>query len=994
MQFGRALLAALATVLFFGAAHALAADLRGVALVIGESDYDSDPLLDLTNPKNDARAMDELLGKLGFDVHRALNDNRADLENDIQRFVRDAKDADVALVYYSGHGVEAGGADYLVPTDADISTPEKAGESLVPVQDLLEQLARTVPVTITLLDACRTNAFPEGTTIKLPGSAQVIDVATTGLGEMRGATPIARPGVSKDSLGMVIGFAASPGEAALDGQAGGNSPYAAALLKHFGAGGYPFDELMTLVRQEVYLKTDGRQLPWTNSSLRRVLSFGAPAPTGDKDQEAIREGRRRLLLSIADTPDDLRREVEAAATKASVPMDAIYGLLQALGQKVPSDPAALDQLLKAQTDNIKKAMAEHEALADADPEIVRLSGLAQQALDEGALDLSVTFWEQAKARYLVISKSLDKAEADLGERRREGGAVIARTAQAYSLKGDYPAAAENYRLAFDQVQKWDRATAAIYKGDEADALKAQGYQKGDNDALKQAIAAYGDALELLPRASDRLLWARLQNSLGNALEPLGRREDGTDSLKAAAVAYRAALQEWTRDRVPLDWASAQNNLGNVFEALGEREGGTDSLSAAATAYRAALEEWTRDRVPLDWASAQNNLGVALNALGQRESGTDSLSAAVAAFHSALEEWTRDRVPLDWATAQNNLGNALVNLGRREAGTDSLKAAVTAYRAALEEWTRDRVPLNWASAQNNLGTALEALGGRESGTNSLNAAVSALRAALEERTRERVPLDWAMSQNNLGNALEALGEREGGTDSLDAAASAFRAALEEWTRERVPIDWAKAQNNLGNALQLLGRRESGTASLKAAVTAYRAALEEETRDRVPLDWASVQQDLASALLTLGERQGGETGANDWRAAIAAWQASAQVHTSDIDPKQWASLQNAIGYQLVLLGERENDVTQFEAAIPVLRAGLAVQEMAEPKDVSYIQDSLCHALLGLGSRTGDRDGLTEAKSLCEAALAGEAAAGIDVGETQANLTAVSVALAKLD
>lgn len=179
--------------------------IHGVALVIGESDYDSEALHDLTNPKNDARAMDDLLGNLGFDVHRALNDNRADLENDIQRFVRDAKGADVALVYYSGHGVEAGGADYLVPTDADISTPEKAGESLVPVQDLLEELAKTVPVTITLLDACRTNAFPKGTTIQLPGSAQMIDVATTGLGEMRGATPIAKPGVSKDSLGMNAG---------------------------------------------------------------------------------------------------------------------------------------------------------------------------------------------------------------------------------------------------------------------------------------------------------------------------------------------------------------------------------------------------------------------------------------------------------------------------------------------------------------------------------------------------------------------------------------------------------------------------------------------------------------------------------------------------------------------------------------------------------------------------------------------------------------------
>jgi hypothetical protein len=98
MQSGRALLAALASMLVPGAAPALSGDLHGVALVIGESDYDSDALRDLGNPKSDARAMDELLGSLGFDVDRALDDNRADLVDDIQRFLRDAKDADVALI--------------------------------------------------------------------------------------------------------------------------------------------------------------------------------------------------------------------------------------------------------------------------------------------------------------------------------------------------------------------------------------------------------------------------------------------------------------------------------------------------------------------------------------------------------------------------------------------------------------------------------------------------------------------------------------------------------------------------------------------------------------------------------------------------------------------------------------------------------------------------------------------------------------------------------
>lgn len=241
---------------------------------------------------------------------------------------------------------------------------------------------------------------------------------------------------------------------------------------------------------------------------------------------------------------------------------------------------------------------------------------------------------------------------------------------------------------------------------------------------------------------------------------------------------------------------------------------------------------------------------------------------------------------------------------------------------------------------------------------------------------------------------ALGVRESGNDTLNAAVSAIRAALQEWTRDRVPLDWALAQNDLGTALARLGERESGTESLNAAIAAFRAALEELTRDRAPYDWAILQHNLGDALATLGKRQNGKPGADDWRAAIAAWQASAEIQNREDHQVWWANLQNSIGYQLVLLGEREDDVTQFEAAIPILRSGLAVQETAEPYNVPFAQDSLCHALLGLGSRTGDRDSLMEAKSLCEAAMAGKAAIGVGAGDTPANLSAVTVALAKLN
>src|SRR5690606_34853495 len=131
--------------------------LKGVALVIGESDYEG--LVDLPNPSRDARAMDDLLDELGFDVSRVLDGDADKLRDEIEEFIEDAADADVALVYYSGHGVEIAGRNFLVPVDTDLSTPTLAGQSLVAVDEVLDRLARTVPVTIVLLDACRTNAF-------------------------------------------------------------------------------------------------------------------------------------------------------------------------------------------------------------------------------------------------------------------------------------------------------------------------------------------------------------------------------------------------------------------------------------------------------------------------------------------------------------------------------------------------------------------------------------------------------------------------------------------------------------------------------------------------------------------------------------------------------------------------------------------------------------------------------------------------------------------
>jgi uncharacterized caspase-like protein len=580
--------------------------LRGVALVIGESDYDS--LQKLDNPKPDARAMDDLLDSLGFEVERVLDGDAQKLRGEIADFVEAAKDADVALVYYSRHGIEAAGGDYLVPTDTDLATPATAGQSLVPVADLLGELAKTVPVTIMLLDACRTNSFPPGTLVQLPGSDAAIEVAEAGLEAMRGPTPVAKADVSPDSLGMVIGFAASPGQPALDGEPGGNSPYAAALLKHFAAGGYSLADLMTMVGEEVYLKTRARQLPWVNSSLRRVLNFGKPAEETSGDEAEIRQGRRALLLSIAGAPDTTRKYVETVAATEGVPLDALYGMLKVLGIEHATDPGQLEAQLKSGAERLKTLLSTQTGAAESDVELARLADLADRAQAEGAIDVALKFRERASARADQLDATVDENEANLKQDRLQLGETYADHARTAEINFDFTVSAGMWQKAIDQVADWDETLAAGYRNNLGVTLMEAGELETGTQSLVEAVDALEASLKVFDRDSDPLQWGRTESNLGNVLQILGDRERDPQRYVDAAEAHAAALDELTRDRVPFDWATAENNLGNALARIGENEEGTEHLEQAIEAFRSALEVRTREAVPLDWAATSDNLG--------------------------------------------------------------------------------------------------------------------------------------------------------------------------------------------------------------------------------------------------------------------------------------------------------------------------------------------------------------------------------------------------
>ena len=299
--------------------------------------------------------------------------------------------------------------------------------------------------------------------------------------------------------------------------------------------GAEFGSVMRMVTEEVYLDTKTQQRPWTNESLRRLLYFGvAPdEPTGD---DALITGeRRQLLLTIAELPDLKRAQVETVAAKDGVPLDALYGVLRALGaDKMPEGPDELSKVLDEQAGRLKKMLDERAALRSDDPEMKRLLASADRAIDEGAVQTARSFLDKAVARVEVTRGAVDDAEATVKRKRIADAAVYARRAEASSLIFDFQGAAADYAKAFDLVEKWDERLRWNYKNFEAEALNAQGAAKGDRKALDGAIAAYEEMLDFIPHNDRGRDWAITRNNMATVYQTIGQREVETANMEAAA----------------------------------------------------------------------------------------------------------------------------------------------------------------------------------------------------------------------------------------------------------------------------------------------------------------------------------------------------------------------------------------------------------------------------------------------------------------------------
>ena len=246
--------------------HAAVPTLPGkrIALVIGNAAYPQ-PLL---NPVNDARAMAERLRRLGFEVLLRTDITAAQLQKASAEFSTQARGADIALVFYAGHGAQAGEANYVLPLGANMNALSAATIAAqgVSVSSLAGDLQRTgARGAVLILDACRQEYTRGGAMLPVPGGGNVVS---------HGFADTQAP------RGVVIAYSAGPGALARDfwSPDSRNSPYTSALLDALDAPGLPMGDVFSQVAARVAAMTHDVQKPrvsFGETSARLVLNMGS-----------------------------------------------------------------------------------------------------------------------------------------------------------------------------------------------------------------------------------------------------------------------------------------------------------------------------------------------------------------------------------------------------------------------------------------------------------------------------------------------------------------------------------------------------------------------------------------------------------------------------------------------------------------------------------------------------------------------------------------------
>ena len=286
---------------------------KRVALVVGNSGYVHANAL--PNPVNDAGDMAKALAEVGFEVILGLDLSKSGFDGKVRDFARALEKADVALLFYAGHGLQVSGKNYLVPVDAKLQVERDLDFEAISLDFVLKQmeLDRDDKTNIVFLDACRDNPLARNLARSMGTRSATI---AQGLAQVQAG------------VGTFIAYSTQPGNVALDGE-GRNSPFTAALVKDLRLPDRNLNAVMIEVRKDVTAATGGKQVPWDLSALTGDFYFQLaaapgtlPRPDADAVQRRLRELEEELkkksdpqqtvnVVALAQARERLRQSEEA-----------------------------------------------------------------------------------------------------------------------------------------------------------------------------------------------------------------------------------------------------------------------------------------------------------------------------------------------------------------------------------------------------------------------------------------------------------------------------------------------------------------------------------------------------------------------------------------------------------------------------------------------------------------------------------------------------------
>jgi uncharacterized caspase-like protein len=381
---------------------------KRVALVLGNSAYQNAPLL--TNPINDGSVVAAKLKEAGFDVVDSRHDLSATATRRALRdFEDNARDADIAVVYYAGHGIEVDGTNYLIPIDAKLERDTDVYDEALSLDRVLVSLEPAKQLRLVILDACRDNPFAK---------SMKHTVASRSIG--RGLAKI-----EPSSPNTLIAYSAKAGSTAQDGD-GKNSPFTIALAKHLTTPGLDVRKAFGFVRDDVLKSTGNRQEPFVYGSLggddvplvpaRAAPPEPAPSSPAQSPQAEVRRDYE-LALQIGN-------KAAFGAFLAQYP-DGFYASLAKLQlEKVAAEEARVAATEKAQAAEAERArlaaagaQKDAQAKAEADAKAAEQARLAAEKAKQVAQDHAAeaerkrteTAVADAAAKPATIAPSAEKA---------------------------------------------------------------------------------------------------------------------------------------------------------------------------------------------------------------------------------------------------------------------------------------------------------------------------------------------------------------------------------------------------------------------------------------------------------------------------------------------------------------------------------------------------------------------------------------------------------